>query len=293
MPSSSVSADDVYWSLATITTGYGLEFTARQADRFLRRPLGLLPGTRVHVPWLGLRRVERVAARLVRESMWPVIHIDDRLGPRTRLLGHVLATLEDVGVSDIVRVCGPSTRIGDLTAFLDHVARRPRICGIGLVPETGANPTARGRRWLAQVLDLMKSLVRERSLDAYLITPRKSGPNAVEWERYARECGNRLPVRVGLSASVTTGVPRLRRPSGGITVPLPAMTRSRRTRLLLAALLEAATAAVTDDESLIEGVHLYPCRGEPRSAPWPDLLTQGRFVVEQDDLYGYRIELVT
>lgn len=285
-------ADEVFWTLSLLATGYSVRPTPRPLTGF-DRPCAYLPeGTEVAVRYSrsgGRGATPWIAGGFLRRRMRPVVSVPREVMHSRRDTDSVLGNLACAGVTDMTIADGES---GCLTDVLEHVEsllgtpafRRAGIRSVRVGCAFGDGSVERSAAML-RACDAVWAKARDERVDVSLLVRQAPSFRAlVGWERGLRAAGNRLPVRVTIPDVSPARVLSHYLPVGGeragSTAPAPVLC-----------MLRYASAIASDRGSELSAVHIAPF-GSPRTARWLDRIADGRFVIGGDAASGYRVELL-
>lgn len=258
----------------------------------------LRPGTVVAVTFLpgsDFRDTLATAARLRREGFEPAPHIPARSIPGAleldeclaRLAGEAGATRAVVLAGAVAEPLGPFESSMDVleTGLLDRHGFRH----VGVAGHPEGSPDISDAA-LAQALAWKNEFSARSDASFEIVTQFLfDAQPAIAWERRIREAGNQLPIRIGLPglATLKTLIGHAR--ACGIGPSMQVLLRQARNiaRLMSVSapdrlVVELARHRMSDHDTLIQGVHLYPLGGLRRSAAWSYAVADGAFSLNRD-----------
>ena len=271
-------------AVRSLVQGFTIETTPRTAAKIKRYRDYLHAGTRVFVTFLpGSDFNDSIATciRLAGEGLVPVPHIAVRSIPSLVYLREGLQRLVDqAGIDEVLVIAGGVAQpLGKYassqelleTGLLDEFP----IHRIGLAAHPEGSPDI-SKVLLDEALQYKNEYASQSRAEVYLMTQScfEAAP-IIEWERRIRQTGNYLKIRIGIPGLATVQSLLAHAKACGIGPSMRFLTRQARQvyHLLQVStpdvlLDQLATSRVHDIDSLIEGIHVYPLGGLPRSAKW-------------------------
>ena len=267
-----------------LADGFTIETTPGAAVKIAHYRDYLRAGTRVFVTFLpgsDFNDSIKTCIRLAAEDLAPVPHIAVRSIPSLAYLRTSMQRLVDeAGVNEVLVIAGGTDRpLGPWsdsmqlleTGLLDEFS----IGHIGLAGHPEGSPDIPAAA-LGDALRRKNEYARQAQAQVHLVTQFcfEAAP-VMKWEQQLRQQGNRLPIRIGIPGLATLKALLGHAKACGVGPSLRFLTRQARAihRLLQVSapdvlMTELARARASDQECLIQGIHVYPLGGLRRSAQW-------------------------
>ncbi|WP_208539243.1 methylenetetrahydrofolate reductase [Algihabitans albus] len=286
-------------AVTDLAAGFTIETTPGSAAKIDDYRAYLRSGATVAVTFLpgsDFANTIATAARLRREGFEPVPHLAGRSIPSrshledwlARLTGEAGATRAVVLAGAVAQPLGPFASSMDVleSGLLDrHGFTRIAVAGH---PE--GNPDIADEA-IAEALTWKNDFAQRSDADFEIVTQFVFEAAAIiAWDRAIRAAGNALPVRVGLPglATLKTLIGHARACGIGPSMQyLLKQARNIRKLMTVSApdrlVTDLARYRMSEPESCIQGVHLYPLGGLRRSAAWSYAVADGAFSLSPDD----------
>lgn len=250
-------------------------------------------GTRVAVTFLpggDWRDTAATAERLAREEMRPVPHIAARsLGSRAELEAFADRIARRCGTREAVVLAGAVSRpTGPFTSSMDlletGILADLGIDRIGVAGHPEGSPDIR-QEALWSALSWKQEYAARTGASVYICTQFafEAAP-IIQWDAALRARGITLPVRVGLPGLATLKTLMNHARACGIGPSMRFLTKQAHqvSKLMTvnapdALVNDLAAHVLTNPDSNIAGLHVYPLGGFEKSATWARAVAQGRF----------------
>ncbi|MBL10587.1 MAG: metFprotein [Acidiferrobacteraceae bacterium] len=274
---------DLKNAVNTLLDNWTIEVTpggAKKIDDF-RNYLRL--GTTVYITFLpgsDFADTLEIALRLKEEGMKPVPHLAARSIPSSSWLKDNLDQLKTkVGLDQVLLIGGgvdnPVGDFSDTMQLLDTgLFEEFEIPNIGIAGHPEGSPDISDENIKSALL--WKNDYAKRTGFNLCITTQfvfEAGP-VIEWEKRVREEGNTLPIRIGIPGIATIKTLLNHARACGVGPSIRFLTRQAKNVAKLVQpsspdilLLNLARHQI-DNESLINGIHVYPLGGLKKSAAW-------------------------
>ena len=252
----------------------------------------LAPGTTVNVTFLpGTDPGDTIAVaeRLHNDGMRPVPHLAARSLRNADQLDELLTAFTTrCGVEEVLCIGGGvDSPVGDFTATIEvlesGLIQKHGIRHIGVAGHPEGSPDISDEE-IATALAAKNDLAARDGLELYIETQFCFEADIVlDWERRAREAGNRLPIRIGIPGPATIKTLFRFAQISGIGPSMRFVAKQAKNvaklmtvqspHLLIAGLAEGMAA---DKDCLIRHFHYYPFGGFARTAAYAGAIAEGR-----------------
>ena len=252
----------------------------------------LAPGTTVNVTFLpGTDPGDTIAVaeRLHNDGMRPVPHLAARSLRNADQLDELLTAFTTrCGVEEVLCIGGGvDSPVGDFTATIEvlesGLIQKHGIRHIGVAGHPEGSPDISDEE-IATALAAKNDLAARDGLELYIETQFCFEADIVlDWERRAREAGNRLPIRIGIPGPATVKTLFRFAQISGIGPSMRFVAKQAKNvaklmtvqspHLLIAGLAEGMEA---DRDCLIRHFHYYPFGGFARTAAYAGAIAEGR-----------------
>ena len=252
----------------------------------------LAPGTTVNVTFLpGTDPSDTIAVaeRLHNDGMRPVPHLAARSLRDAGQLDELLTAFTTrCGVEEVLCIGGGvDNPVGDFSATIEvlesGLIQKHGIRHIGVAGHPEGSPDISDEE-IATALAAKNELAARDGLELYIETQFCFEADIVlDWERRAREAGNRLPIRIGIPGPATIKTLFRFAQISGIGPSMRFVAKQAKNvaklmtvqspHLLIAGLAEGMAA---DEDCLIRHFHYYPFGGFARTAAYAGAIAEGR-----------------
>ncbi|MBI3716379.1 MAG: methylenetetrahydrofolate reductase [Betaproteobacteria bacterium] len=261
----------------------------------------LSPGTQVYIPHVPGTRVSDVVAAvkaLASDGMVPVPHLAARRFNTENELDGLLEQLRESGCRQALVIGGSVPRpAGPFESALDILRsgklQRAGFRRMGIAGYPEGSPVVKPEALLSAFRD-KAGLAASGAFEMYIVSQFSFESSGVLfWEKNLRECGNRLPIHVGLPG-VTSGTKLLRfaaicgvkASAGFLRHGAPALGRLLNRWSPGGIVLDIASQALRDPESMIRQLHFFPFGGFPDTVEWLKALGEGSYALEEENGQG-------
>tara|TARA_B100000029_G_scaffold511015_1_gene603915 strand:- start:459 stop:1385 length:927 start_codon:yes stop_codon:yes gene_type:complete len=283
---------DLKDAVNTLLNNWTIEVTpggAKKIDDFRNY---LRPGTTVYITFLpgsDFADTLEIALRLKDEEMKPVPHLAARSIPNSSWLKNNLDHLKTkVGLDEVLLIGGgvdnPVGDFSDTMQLLDTgLFEEFEITNIGIAGHPEGSPDISDED-IKDAL-LWKNDYAKRTGFNLCITTQfvfEADP-VIEWEKRVRAEGNSLPIRIGIPGIATIKTLLNHARACGVGPSIRFLTRQAKNVAKLVQpsspdtlLLNLAKHQI-ENQSLINGIHVYPLGGLKKSAAWFTTVGDGKY----------------
>lgn len=284
-------------------SGFTAETTPGSAAKISDFREHLRPNTVVYITFLPGSDFEDtvdVAVRLRNEGFIPVPHFAARSIRNEQSLNESLARVTgEAGVDWVLCIAGavdkPVGEFSDSTQLLDTgLFDKFGIKKIAVAGHPEGSPDMTDEAILS-ALKWKNNFNNQTDAEMYLVTQFafESEP-IITWDKMLRSEGNILPIHIGIPGLATLKTLLMHAKACGIGASMKFLTKQAKniTKLLVVntpdkLVRDLAQYKVSDSESGITGVHMYPLGGLRRSAKWSYAVVDRNFFL--DDRGGFKV----
>jgi len=284
-------------SVLALLDGWTIEVTpggAKKIDDFRNY---LKSGTTVFITFLPGSDFEdtiAIARRLKQEDMHPVPHLAARSIPSESWLKKNLDRMKSEFELDHVLLIGggidqPLGEFSDTMQLLDtDLFEHFEVPNIGIAGHPEGSPDISDDQ-IKDALAWKNEYAKKTGFNLCITTQFVFEAGAViDWERRVRKEGNLLSIRIGIPGIATIKTLLNHARACGVGPSMRFLTRQAKNVAKLlqpsspeALILDLAKQKITE-ESLINGIHVYPLGGLKKSAAWFSAIENGSFDIEPD-----------